>query len=202
MKILDFSLLAAVVVVADAQANVVVNRVVDSFSWTNPFLPDPTPAGFEAKCEETATFRATQHIVRDIAEPYPVGLAPWADSIKYFFGGRPFPGSWEGIDRDGTNRDVIFMEYKDVPEPVKDWIEEKKRNPDDDAKWLFGVYDKSKGATEPSTTAEGGEKPSDGDKVMVFAAGAIYETLPLWVAKGSKCEGKWEQEGVFHLGIH
>ncbi len=24
---------------------------------------------------------------------------------------------------------------------------------------------------------------------MIFAAGALYEILPLWVAKGSKCEG-------------
>ncbi len=28
-------------------------------------------------------------------------------------------------------------------------------------------------------------------RVMIFAAGALYEILPLWVAKGSKCEGGW-----------
>lgn len=30
----------------------------------------------------------------------------------------------------------------------------------------------------------------DRHKVFIFAAGAIYEQLPLWVAKGSKCEGQ------------
>lgn len=34
------------------------------------------------------------------------------------------------------------------------------------------------------------ERIPDRHKVFLFAAGAIYEQLPLWVAKGSKCEGQ------------
>jgi hypothetical protein len=31
---------------------------------------------------------------------------------------------------------------------------------------------------------------ADKDKIVVFAAGSIYEILPLWVSQGSGCESK------------
>ena len=189
--------LAAFLAVASGQPQVIVKRVIETFNWKNPFALAPTPAGFEADCEATRTFHATQHALRDLQKPPPVGLAPWAEALKFFFGGRPFPGSWEGVDATGVDRDVIMMEYKDVPETVKDWIEEQQDDNEGDTKWLFAVYDKPKeqgvkikGTAKPRATDEAGIKENGANKVMLFAAGAIYETLPLWVAEGSNCKGK------------
>ncbi|EON95668.1 hypothetical protein UCRPA7_8798 [Phaeoacremonium minimum UCRPA7] len=87
------------------------------------------------------------------------------------------------------------MEYKDVPETVKDWIEEQQDDNEGDTKWLFAVYDKPKeqgvkikGTAKPRATDKAGIKENGENKVMLFAAGAIYETLPLWVAEGSNCK--------------
>lgn len=189
--------LIALLTAANDQPQVVVNRVVETFNWKNPFAPSPTPGGFTADCEASATFHATQHALRDLQKPRPAGLAPWAEALKFFFGGRPFPGSWEGVDATGADRDVIMMEYGDVPGAVKDWIEAQQADGEGDARWLFAVYDKPreqgvkiKGTAKPRATDEAGVEESGENKVMLFAAGAVYETLPLWVAEGSKCKGR------------
>lgn len=180
---------------AVAHAQVVVSSVVESFQWSDPFGSYTTPPGFEAACEAASTFRATQHVVQDINEAQPVGLAPWADAIPYFFGGRPYPGTWDGVDPKGPAREVMMMEYADVPTAVKDWIAEQQKDKEGDGRYLFAIYDKPKkegdkvsATAKLSAPGEDG-KSSDDDRVMMFAAGAIYSTLPLWVAKGSDCQG-------------
>jgi len=163
--------------------------VVDPFRWKNPFGKDLSPPnGFEAACEATKTFEARQHTLRDHMAPPPHGFGPWAEGMKPQFGGRPFPGHWDGMDEHGTLRKILVMEYADVPEAVKDWLETEAGM----EKGFFGVYNKpAEGEATVNTTAP--RRKSKADKgegqVMIFAAGALYETLPLWVAQGSKCEG-------------
>ncbi|KAF6825930.1 phenylacetaldoxime dehydratase [Colletotrichum musicola] len=164
-------------------ANVVIDQVAESFLWSDPFGAHPSPPGFRARCEATATFRATQHVIREIHSPPPIGLAPWADAIRYFFGGRPFPGGWNGVDPRGADREVVKMEYTDVPTPVREWITEQKKG-EGDSKWLFGVYEKARDGGKVGGTA------AEEDLVVLFAAGAVYEVLPLWVAGGSECESE------------
>ncbi len=98
-----------------------------------------------------------------------------------------------------------MMEYHDVPDPVREWVEEQHRVPYNDKIWLIGVFGKPK-------TPEGGGKPiAEGispdqfdeipakDKVLIFAPGAMYEILPLFVAKNSddpKCEGTFAHRGT------
>lgn len=186
--------------------NVAVQQVVDTFKWQNPFTAGSThPGGLEARCEATATFRASQHALRDLQLEPPTGLAPWAEALKLFFGGRPFPGSWEGIDKHQGNRDVIMMEYGDVPAAVKDWVEGAQGDGEGDGRFLFGVYDKPRAAGDrvgrpaSARTTPAADDQGDG-KVMFFAAGAIYDVLPLWVARGSGCEGEMKSL-VGTLGI-
>ncbi len=179
MRVYFFSLLGAAIPAVWAE-------VVADFKWKNPFgLDGSTPAGFEAACEATGTFYAREHTLRDHMTAPPKGFMPWADALKPLFGGRPFPGSWDGQDAHGTMRTILVMEYSEVPDEVKDWIEQEPHS-------LFGVYDKpdEEGATVSVPAKPRATKEDKGDgQVMVFAAGALYEILPLWVAKGSQCEG-------------
>ncbi|KAL8304564.1 hypothetical protein RB597_004295 [Gaeumannomyces tritici] len=196
-------------------ADIVVNRVADDFPWGDPFSGHAAPPGFEATCEATGTFKARQHLLSELQDPEPRGLKPWFKALKYFFGGRPFPGSWNGVDAHGTKRDVILMSYADVPEAVKRWIQragEEGGSADD--KFLYGVYHKDlpgikiKGTAtprprptaaaaaataageDPEVDAEAARLPPDENLVVLFAAGAVYHNLPLWVAGGSACEAE------------
>ncbi|KLU89165.1 hypothetical protein MAPG_08139 [Magnaporthiopsis poae ATCC 64411] len=110
MRLLSSVAVAVGTVAAVASAaDIVVNRVVDDFPWGDPFSGHPTPPGFEATCESTRTFKARQHLLSELQEPEPKGLKPWFKALKTFFGGRPFPCSWNGVDAHGTKRDVILM---------------------------------------------------------------------------------------------
>ncbi|TDZ28839.1 Phenylacetaldoxime dehydratase [Colletotrichum spinosum] len=193
MKFLGSAASAAITLASISTA--LASPVAEDFTWSDPFGPDGTPSGFAATCEASATFRATQHILNEIHEPLPVGLEPWFDAIKSFFGGRPFPGGWGGEDAHGVNREVIKMEYVDLPSAVKTWIQEQKGK-DGDSQWLFGVYEKPKSGGKVSGTARAGPTsgpggnsagPAEDDLVVLFAPGAIYEILPLWVAEKSDC---------------
>ncbi len=170
---------------------VVVSSVSENFNWTNPFVgsDSQTPKGYKATCEATATFRARQIQLHDLQKEPPQGLAPWADNLKYFFGGRPFPGSWDGVDATGLSRDVILMECADVPRAVKDWILEQKKDEDNDNRYLFAVYGKPYQRGDKFKMQANLDEGKDEHKVILFAAGAIYNILPLWVADGSECEG-------------
>lgn len=184
------ALLAILAGLTNANPGVVISQVLDSFKWADPFGSHATPPGFLSTCEATATFRATQHILTDLHKPPPLGLQPWVDAIKYFFGGRPFPGTWDGVDAHGVEREIIMMEYTDVPGSVKDWIEEQKKDTEEGNRFLFAVYDKPKADGGKISGQAKRDEGKDEDKVLLFAAGAIYEILPLWVAEGSECESR------------
>lgn len=152
----------------------------------------------DVPCKVDATFKATQHHLGDLQAP-----APWSRAVETFLGWHPYPGSWEGIDAGGDRRDIIIMEYTEVPTAVRDWIDAQHRDKaSNKSKWyLFGVFEKPKKdfgkasgiAMAPATSvAVGDDAPviPDQDKVLIFAPAALYEILPLWVAKNSGCEGE------------
>ena len=226
--------------------------VVPTFKWSRSFPDDGTdPGGFHVNCRVKRTFHAKMYKLKDLPEPPPTGLAPWHDAIEDFLAKREYPGTWDGVDHKGQDREVVVMEWLDVPSRVREWIEEQQRStdPENYKRWMFGVFRKPrhegekvygtvrpKGAprtatpavtstatqaaaatTEPLADAasvtpvteihspqEQGQTGTsnvhlmeddivdvaDKDKILVFAAGSIYEILPLWVSQGSGCESK------------
>lgn len=190
--------------------------VVPTFQWSRSFPDDGSdPGGFHVLCRHSASFAARMYQLKDLADAPPAGLAPWKGGIESFLKRREYVGSWDGVDHKGNERELVVMEWGDVPEGVRDWIEEQQRDESEanDRKWLFAVFEKPKpkgegengGGEQEAGQQQGqkeGEKLSDvtsTGKIVVFPAGALYEILPLWVAKGSGCERKdslsvsWEE---------
>lgn len=231
MRNLAILLASATTTLAAINWDVFEYGVVPTFKWSRPFPDDGTdPGGFHVNCKAEATFHAKLYKLKDLAENPPTGLAPWRDPIELFLSKRDYMGSWDGVDHKGQDREVVMMEWVDVPPMVRQWIEQQQADEREtnDRKWMFAVFEKPKnegdkiyGTVKPKVTAspaataatEAGqqqeqapgqmqEKPSqaenvpdipDKDKIVVFPAGAIYEILPLWVTKGSKCERKSRQ---------
>ncbi len=189
-------------------------NIVKHFKSHGPFSNGGlVPEGYEATCEAEATFKAKQYKKSELHATPPYGLAPWAAGIEAFLAGREYPGHWKGDDdqpgEEGAGREYLMMDYSRVPRPVRQWIEDHQRKGvDAHSKWMFAVFEIPKGdenvtkTIEPRPTAvegAGGNKTDgvehvsvvpDEQKILFFAAGAIYEILPLWVAQGSQCECK------------
>ncbi|KLU84642.1 hypothetical protein MAPG_03682 [Magnaporthiopsis poae ATCC 64411] len=181
-------------------------RTPPTFRWTRPFLDldlhaipaaadsfrsttSPTssdrdvPGGFHVSCQATATFRARQYTAADLRKPWPeTGLAPWADAVERSAldgtGSSAYPGGWEGDELHGADRTLLLMELTDVPPTVRAFVEHEGVDGWSGRRWLFGIYDKPGAATGTAAA---------GDKVMIFAPGALYDILPLWVADSSRC---------------
>ncbi|ROV90495.1 hypothetical protein VMCG_09831 [Cytospora schulzeri] len=163
---------------------------LENFTWSDPFT-SPRLAEFDATCTGQRTFSALEFQIHDLQDPEPKGLWPYGDALKTLFGGRPYPGGWEGMDAHGYERDLLKLNYADVPVKVREWIEDQERI-DGPGKGLFGVYDKPEKGSQATGTAEltnvDDMRLLDPQRVVIFAPGAVYETLPLWVAEGSDCE--------------
>ncbi|KAK8109535.1 hypothetical protein PG999_007672 [Apiospora kogelbergensis] len=151
------------------------------FRWKDPFSAASLADGasgllLKPACRATRSFKAQQFLLDDLKESPPLGLGPYADRLKTFFQGREYPGSWDGLDPHGYDRNVVLMEWDDVPAPemTEEEKKERKKKEDISGKGLFAVYRKARA-------------PKD-HKVIIFAPGAIYETLPLWVAEDSDCQ--------------
>lgn len=188
--------------------DIIHHGVVPSFQWSRPFPSDGTdPGGVTVNCRHSATFNAKMYKLKDLPALPPTGLAPWKRGIEAFLRERDYVGSWDGVDHKGQDREIVVMEWVDVPWEVRMWIEEQQRDQSEtnDNKGLFGVFEKPKEEgkrisetvkpEEPEAPQQSGRgekkaEVSDDDKIVVFPAGAIYEILPLWVAKGSRCERK------------
>jgi hypothetical protein len=189
-----------------AAIQVVTHRVIEGWPWRFPFTADGgPPSGFLATCSATKTFQARQHRLSDLTLPESKGgLLPYADGIKYFFGGRPFPGGWDGIDMEGSLREMLVMEWIDVPDAVQKWVawQQEPEQKDKNGRWLFGVFRKPREEGEKVVkTAKAQETPSpdrgeeavaNEDKIVLFPPGSLYEILPLWV--GVEAE-KWDCKG-------
>jgi hypothetical protein len=185
--------------------------IVDTFKWNRPFPDDGTPPmGFETTCNVQHQLWAKQYKFKDF---YGADLRPWGDKLTDFYTRRPYPGHWDGVNEGGDDRDLLMMEWKDVPAAVRDWIETQMLNGrTDDKRWTYLVMPKPQNDDEKVSVTVGasaiptqspGEsmdvqreitpKLKDKDKVLFFIAGAIYDILPLWVAKNAKCESKLKQ---------
>lgn len=192
--------------------------LMTNWSWPNPFPSDPNnpritisseseasaPTRFLATCSSQRTFKATEYLLDDLQELPPQGLIPWVEALRKVFTNRQYPGSWDGIDPHGYDRNMLMMEYSDVPEKVKEWIENEEWTEDGKGKGLFAVLAKAdvdKGEKIVATATSLRKKPAtkeeeeewragDANRVVIFAPGAVYENAPLWVAEGSDCEGK------------
>ncbi|KAK7754295.1 hypothetical protein SLS62_003588 [Diatrype stigma] len=172
----------------------------EEFPWTDPFASSEEQQ-FLPACSARRTFRASEFLLDDLALPPPRGLEPYSGVLKKALRDKPYPGGWDGVDPHGYDRSLVQMDYADVPVAVRDWIEKQQQREDDGNNGgggsLFSVFErKGKGekATEiakppenPRAVRGGEDDPADKDKVVLFAPGAIYRALPLWVAEGSDC---------------
>ncbi|KUI72741.1 hypothetical protein VM1G_11858 [Cytospora mali] len=163
---------------------------LENFTWSDPFS-SPNLDRFDATCENQRTFNALEYQLHDLQKEEPKGLWPYGDALKTLFGGRPYPGGWNGMDAHGYERNLLKMEYTNVPVKVREWIEEQERS-EGPGQGLFGVYDKPKKGEKATDVAKLPKvdylRPLDQNRVVIFTPGAVYETLPLWVAEGSDCE--------------
>lgn len=165
-----------------------------TFRWKYPFS-DEAMASWSPACTATKAFDAREYTLHDLTAPFPKGLGDWEEGLREFFGGREYPGGWGGWDKHLHDRSIVTMEWVDVPARVKAWIGEQEES-EGEGKGLFAVFEKKKGeegaeGAEGEAAAESAvEKTGDEDKIVIFAPGALYEVLPLWVADGSDCEGK------------
>ena len=166
------------------------------FVWRNPFK-SANISSFSPTCEVSQSFPANEYTLHSLTEPQPRGLKPWSDGLKTFFKNREYPGSWAGLDRHKNARRILSMNYDEIPVLVREWIEAEERT-GGAGKGLFAVFakpmdddDTVSEIVEPPVSAAEADRSGDRRKVAIFAPGAIYGILPLWVAEESKCKGQF-----------
>ncbi|KAL2162507.1 hypothetical protein VTH06DRAFT_7421 [Thermothelomyces fergusii] len=166
-----------------------------NWKWPDPFS-SPKYEEFTVACEATGRFRVSEHPLDDLSVDHAHGgLLAYRDALKAVFASREYPGSWDGIDPHGYDRKILLMDYETMPLRVREWIEDQERK-DGPGKGLYAVYPRpAPGVRVMKTINIPDEVPvsdewraKDDRRVALFAPGAIYEQLPLWVAEGSECE--------------
>ncbi|KAL2756063.1 hypothetical protein ACRALDRAFT_1081926 [Sodiomyces alcalophilus JCM 7366] len=166
--------------------------IVESFKWRDPFTSQTTD-NFDAACEVTKVFTAEQYTLHQLYDKQPLGLWSYVEGLKDFFTEREYPGGFSGLDRHGWDRNVLLMHYDTVPIQVREWIEEQTRT-ESEHYGLFATFkkpeDKHQKVTEQVAIPKDGpvDREEDKDKVILFAPGALYEILPLFVAESSDCK--------------
>jgi hypothetical protein len=177
-----------------------------SWRFPNPFA-SPHHSKFTPRCDVQRTFEVDEYLLDDLAEKEPLGLLSYRDALKQVFATREYPGSWDGIDPHGYDRNLLAMRYDLVPRAVREWIEDQERT-DGKGKGLYAVYPAPLPGARVMTTIKVPELPvpaewrsRDENRVAIFAPGAVYEILPLWVAEGSGCEGEYRQTSFVVWGL-
>lgn len=182
---------------------------VENWKWSNHFSPENKPKvtnKYYTTCNNERTFHAEEFLLDDLSVKPPQGILGYKEGLKKVFSKLEYPGSWEGIDPHGYDRNLLMMPYDQVPLAVREWIEDQQRVTGDEEKdkgkrpGLFAVFDRAddKGEVRPTATVSVALTPSpiprqdregvDDKRVVIFAPGALYETLPLWVAEGAGCD--------------
>ncbi|KAH7148945.1 hypothetical protein EDB81DRAFT_481467 [Dactylonectria macrodidyma] len=174
---------------------------VAGFNWKNPFTSKAI-SSFEPACESMITFKAFEYTLHDLMEAPPNGLKPWGEGLKKVFSGREYPGGWFGMDYHLHNRHILLMDYDMLPILVREWIEEEERT-DGKGKALFAIFDKPKTEEEELESviefppADKIDRSQDGQRVAIFAPGALYGILPLWAAEASECKDIFSDLGKY-----
>ncbi|KAM0333964.1 hypothetical protein ACHAQA_000982 [Verticillium albo-atrum] len=164
--------------------------IVDDFLWRDPFTAKTADA-FTPSCEVTQKFPAEQYTLHQLYDKQPLGMWSWAEGLKDFFREREYPGGFSGLDRHGWDRYILLMQYADVPLRVREWIEAQSRDATEHV-GLFAIFDKpkdqhTKADDQVVVPKEGLDRADDAKRVVLFAPGALYNILPLWVADSSDC---------------
>jgi hypothetical protein len=199
MKFTTLSVAAAVLLAGSTEAvfqkppKPVKPNLVDGFLWRDPFKSAAIEA-FDSSCEATRKFDTFEYTLHDLMAEEPKGLKAWSKGLKKIFSEREYPGGWSGYDRHGYDRAILRMAYTDVPLAVREWIEEQERT-SGEGKGLYAVFSLPKDAEEEVEDVVGVpqadqvDRSEDKLKTVIFAPGALYHILPLWVAEGSNCQG-------------
>lgn len=183
------TVLQAAGILANWNWDIIHYGIIDGFRWARPWPDDGSPLqGFIIPCKAAGSFVATQYKVSELYKNPPDGLSPWASQLNLLFNSRAYPGSWDGVNLHGDNRDMVMMEYKDVPIPVQNWVEKELSDEIGSKKRFMGVYRKPKEGESSVAPGDISSLPAE-EKVLIIAPGEFYEILPLFVSKGSKCEG-------------
>ncbi|CAK7223754.1 hypothetical protein SBRCBS47491_005314 [Sporothrix bragantina] len=199
----------------------------EGFVWAEPFHDHRLVHKLEPACSIERTFSADEFQLHDLYEHFPKGLWAFGDALKKIFSGRPYPGGWDGLDPHMYERPLLYMNYTDMPIAVREWIEEGERVPGEDdeeeseehkkmreaRKNLFAVFERPtepmtkvvKTVTPPKTAAKAALlRPLDAKRIVIFAPGALYDILPLWVAEEAerKAEGTAGCDGKVLRDLH
>ncbi|KAH7149715.1 hypothetical protein B0J13DRAFT_313292 [Dactylonectria estremocensis] len=175
---------------------------VEGFVWKNPFTSTAI-SPFAPACESEITFKAFEYTLHDLMEAPPNGLKPWGEGLKKVFSGREYPGGWFGMDYHLHNRHILLMDYDKLPILVREWIEEEERT-DGKGKALFAIFDKPKKEEDELESvvefppADKIDRSQDGQRVAIFAPGALYGILPLWAAEASACKDIFSDLGKYN----
>lgn len=160
---------------------------VDNFPWSNTMPADGGPLNGYETCTSATYFNGTQYKVPDMRVAPPQGLQPWASIINGLFTSRFYPGSWQGVNYKGDQRDLVVMEWRDVPQHAREWVLEQLRDEEMRLKRFLAVVRKSKDGER--VDEESVEGIPDSERLLIIAPGELYNFLPLWVSQNSECEG-------------
>lgn len=177
--------LLPVAALASAALNWDIYRVgtVPDFPWRDQLPADGGTLNGYTSCQSSSHFNAAQYKLSDLREEPPAGLAPWADAVEALFTSRFYPGSWQGVNDKGDDRDVVVMGWLNVPVTARSWIEEQLADEKMRLKRFMTVVTKS-GA------GAGVDETPVNERLLIVAPGELYNFLPLWVSEKSQCEGE------------
>ncbi|TLD26992.1 hypothetical protein PspLS_04593 [Pyricularia sp. CBS 133598] len=173
--------------------------IVSGWRWEKPWPHDDSSLmQFDELCRASATFPAQQYKFSDLeADP---ATKPYAPTVRDLATGRVYPGSWDGVNVKGPQRDVLLVDWSRVPRLARGWIQAQLETEDGRNRHFFRVVqkkaEKKAGAGGSSGVVVEGvvdfgqslEGLRDEDKMLITAPGELYQFLPLWVAEGSKCK--------------
>lgn len=170
MRLLTLAPLLAVSAFAAEASSSKASSAAESSSSSEP---EPEPLGktwspkwttsslipYKVSCSSTSTYTAS---IYKLSELYP-DLKEAAPELKVFYNKQHYPGSWDGEDKHGNDRELLKMGYEELPFAVREWMRDHPKQ----------------------------RRIATWDGEVFFAPGAIYPIAPLWVDESdeAECEG-------------
>ncbi|KAF1995468.1 hypothetical protein P154DRAFT_500119 [Amniculicola lignicola CBS 123094] len=164
LTLLSPALFAACALAADPDASPSESAVPEYTPLGQTWSPKWKAAdlsSYTKRCESAASFKAS---IYTLGQMYPE-LKTFAPELKVFYHRQHYPGSWDGVDKHGNDRELIKMDFDTVPFGVKEWIAKTKQR-------RYSVQ----------------------EEVVFFAPGAMYSLLPHWVPESEEkgCDGLFD----------